>query len=437
MVGSRPNHDEHGGVKRTGRLCLAVAGGLFLAALPASGLPAVEFSQAIPGAAATPPLGWNSWNTFRCGINESLIEHTADAMVSSGMRDAGYRYVVVDDCWVASQRTSTGELQADPVRFPSGMRALGDYLHARGLLFGIYSSPSEATCAQTYGTYPGRTGSRGHEQIDASTFADWGVDYLKYDWCAPGAAVGEQRQAFNAMRDALRSTGRPIVYSINANSGIVGAVPGSSGSWRWTSSMSRATNDVVPAWRLGRGPYDYQGIADIIDSAALLTTQFGQGFWLDPDMLEVGVDGEPLNYPGLSTAESRTQLSMWAMMAAPLIAGNDLSTMSAETGRLLTNRGMLAIDQDPAGRTGEPLPGTEGSVWTRYLADGSVAIAFYNADVSDRVIDLDPSRLGQFGCIENVWAGTKSDLSGHMRANVAAHDTQLFRLTADCQLSSS
>jgi alpha-galactosidase len=154
-------------------------------------------------------------------------------------------------------------------------------------------------------------------------------------------------------------------------------------------------------------------------------------------MLEVGVDGGPLGYARLTTAESRTQLAMWAMMAAPFIAGNDLSTMSAETARLLTNRGLLAIDQDPGGRPGAPFPGTDGRIWTRTLADGSMAVAFYNADAGNRVIDLDPGRLGQFGCLENVWARTKSDITGHIRANVAAHDTELFRLTADCQLSSS
>ncbi|WP_255788530.1 glycoside hydrolase family 27 protein, partial [Mycobacteroides abscessus] len=176
---------------------------------------------AIAGLASTPPLGWNSWNVFGCNIDEQRIERTAQAMVSSGMRDAGYRYVVVDDCWFDPRRDASGELRANPARFPHGMKAVADFVHARGLLFGIYASPGEATCAQNGGSYPGRTGSRGHEIQDAQTFARWGVDYVKYDWCGPPADVDELVDSFTIMRDALRATGRPILYSINPNSGTV------------------------------------------------------------------------------------------------------------------------------------------------------------------------------------------------------------------------
>ncbi|WP_281283999.1 glycoside hydrolase family 27 protein [Nonomuraea deserti] len=163
-------------------------------------------------------MGWNTWNTFGCDINETLIKQTADALVSSGMRDLGYQYVVVDDCWFDPDRDPAGNLQANPSRFPGGMKALGDYLHARGLKFGLYQAPLDRTCAQYFGAYPGATGSLGHEVQDARQFAAWGVDYLKYDWCSPTGTIDDQVRTFAKMRDALAATGRPILYSINPNS---------------------------------------------------------------------------------------------------------------------------------------------------------------------------------------------------------------------------
>ncbi|HCS56564.1 MAG TPA: glycoside hydrolase family 27 protein, partial [Gordonia polyisoprenivorans] len=179
---------------------------------------------AIGGLPATPPMGWNSWNSFGCTITEQIVRAQADALVSSGMAAKGYRYVVVDDCWMAPDRNAGGQLVADPVRFPSGMAALADYVHARGLKFGIYAGAREKTCAQFGGTYPGTTGSGGHELTDARTFASWGADFVKYDWCSGDSAHDDQVASFTAMRDAIRSTGRPMVYSINPNSGIAGSV---------------------------------------------------------------------------------------------------------------------------------------------------------------------------------------------------------------------
>ena len=196
-------------------------------------------AEAAPGSPAlTPPLGWNSWNSFGCGVTESAIRQAADAMVSSGMKDAGYQYIVVDDCWFDPQRDSSGALRASSSKFPSGMKALGDYIHGRGLKFGIYQAPNEKTCAQGTGAHPGSTGSKGHEAQDARSFASWGVDYLKYDWCSGAGTRDEQIARFTVMRDAVRATGRPIVYSINPNS--YHAITGDKYDWGQVADLWRS-----------------------------------------------------------------------------------------------------------------------------------------------------------------------------------------------------
>ncbi|WP_189788726.1 glycoside hydrolase family 27 protein, partial [Streptomyces capitiformicae] len=205
-------------------------------------------AEAAPGSPAlTPPLGWNSWNSFGCGITEAQVRQAADTMVSSGMRDAGYQYVVVDDCWFDPERDAAGNLRANPTKFPSGMKALGDYIHSKGLKFGIYQAPNEVTCAQGVGTYPGRTGSKDHEAQDAATFASWGVDYLKYDWCSGSGTLSEQVARFTIMRDALRATGRPIVYSINSNS--FHAPTGDKYNWGEVADVWRTTEDLLDIWQ--------------------------------------------------------------------------------------------------------------------------------------------------------------------------------------------
>ena len=223
-----------------------------LAVLAAAGvvLPASPAAALDNGVARTPPMGWNSWNTFGCNINETLIRQTADAMVSSGLRDLGYQYVIVDDCWFNPNRDGAGNLQGDPSRFPSGMRALGDYLHVRNLKFGIYQVPADKTCAQYFGAYPGATGSRGHEVQDARQFAAWGVDYLKYDWCSPDGSIDDQVTTFAKMRDALAASGRPIVYSINPNS--IHAKTGPQRNWGDVANLWRTTEDITNAWNTGQ-----------------------------------------------------------------------------------------------------------------------------------------------------------------------------------------
>ena len=322
---------------------------------------------AIPGLAAVPPMGWNSWNSFGCGITEQIVRAQADALVSSGLRDAGYKYVIVDDCWAAPQRDASGRLQADPLRFPSGMAALGAYLHERGLLFGIYSGARDKTCTQYQGAYPGATGSGGHEVIDAQTFAGWGVDYLKYDWCSSNTSHDDQVSSFTAMRNALRDTGRRIVFAINPNSGVAGSVPGAQFDWGGTATTTRVTNDVTPAWSTANGPSGYQGIVNIVDAAGPLTARVKPGSFIDPDMLVVGSSG-------LTAAEQRTQMSMWSMMAAPLIAGNDLTNMSQQTLDTLRNAAIIAIDQDSRVVAGAMVD-DDPEVWSRAIGDKGLVIS--------------------------------------------------------------
>lgn len=361
---------------------------------------------AIAGVAMTPPMGWNSWNSFGCNISEQTVKAQADALVATGLRDAGYRYVVVDDCWAAPTRDAAGALRADPTRFPSGMAALADYVHERGLRFGLYSGASDKTCTQFQGTYPGATGSRGHERLDAQTFAGWQVDYLKYDWCSGDADSADQISAFTAMRDALRATGRPVVYSINPNSGVSGSVPGAEWDWGGVATMTRVTNDITPAWSTTGGPSGAQGIENIVDAVAPLAKRVRPGAYNDPDMMVVGVPATPR----LTVSQERTQMSMWAMMAAPLILGNDLTSMTGETLATLTNPAILAIDQDGRVSAGAQVD-NDPEVWARAIGSKGLAVSMTNRGDHPRSLSVPLESLGLTGDATvtgvDVWTGTR------------------------------
>ena len=380
---------------------------------------------AIPGLAAVPPMGWNSWNTFGCGITEQIVRAQADALVSSGLRDAGYKYVIVDDCWAAPQRDASGRLQADPLRFPSGMAALGAYLHERGLLFGIYSGARDKTCTQYQGTYPGATGSGGHEVIDAQTFAGWGVDYLKYDWCSSNTSHDDQVSSFTAMRNALRDTGRRIVFAINPNSGVAGSVPGAQFDWGGTATTTRVTNDVTPAWSTANGPSGYQGIVNIVDAAGPLTARVKPGSFIDPDMLVVGSSG-------LTAAEQRTQMSMWSMMAAPLIAGNDLTNMSQQTLDTLRNAAIIAIDQDSRVVAGAMVD-DDPEVWSRAIGDKGLVISLTNRSDHARTLSVSLGSVGLVGDASvtgvDAWTGRSFTAQhGELSVPVGVHDTAVLEI---------
>lgn len=306
--------------------------------------------------APTPPMGWNSWNKFGCEVSELLIREMADAMVESGMRDAGYEYVVIDDCWQMG-RDSLGNIIPDTEHFPSGMKALADYIHDRGFKFGIYSCAGSLTCQS-------RPGSRGYQFQDARTYAEWGVDYLKYDWCYNDGQKAEA--AYKTMSDAIKECGRPIVLSI--------CEWGESKPWEWAEGVGnlwRTTPDIRDIYQ---GVYDWGGLGvlDIIDKQVDLWKYAGPGHWNDPDMLEIGNGG-------MNPDEYKTHFSMWAMMAAPLMAGNDVRVMDELTKEILNNEDVIAVDQDLRGEQGRKfLDMGEHEIWAKPLSNGEVAVCFLN-----------------------------------------------------------
>ncbi len=327
-------------------------------------------AQKFEDLAQTPPMGWNSWNKFACDVNEKMLMQMADVIVESGMRDAGYEYIVVDDCW-HGERDSLGFIHENPEHFPSGIKALTDYIHSKGLKFGIYSCAGNTTCA-------GRPGSRGHEYQDALTYAQWGVDYLKYDWCDTDGLNAEA--AYTTMRDALYSAGRPILFSM--------CEWGGNKPWEWGTDvghMWRTTGDIYDCFdcEYSHGSWSSWGVMKILDMQKGIRTYAGPGHWNDPDMLEVGNGGMTVN-------EDRAHFSMWCMLAAPLIAGNDLTSMSEETLEILTNADAIAIDQDALGIQGFKFSAEDSvETWFKPLENGDWAVCFLNRSSKPAKIDFD------------------------------------------------
>jgi len=327
--------------------------------------------------ASTPPMGWNSWNKFGCNVSEDLIRQIADAMLASGMKDAGYQYVVVDDCWQV-ERDGNGNIVADPKHFPSGMKSLADYVHAKGLKFGLYSDAGTKTCE-------GRPGSRGYEFQDARQYAAWGVDYLKYDWCS--TSTQDARSSYEIMCAALDASGRAIVFSI--------CEWGTSRPWLWAKGVGnlwRTTGDITDKWE-GRNKWPdgsccSNGMLDILDLQVGLESFAGPGHWNDPDMLEVGNGG-------MTVAEYRAHFSLWAILAAPLIAGNDLRDMKPEIREILTHKEVIAVDQDPAGSQGRRVRKNGNlEVWSKRMQDGSRAVVLLNRGTEDGEISVSWEDLG-------------------------------------------
>ncbi|MGY3518610.1 glycoside hydrolase family 27 protein [Micromonospora sp. PTRAS2] len=376
------------------------------------------------GVGRTPPMGWNSWNTFGCNISEALIRQMADAMVNSGMRDAGYQYVVVDDCWMNPNRDSAGNLQGDPTRFPSGMKALGDYIHSKGLKFGIYQAPLDKTCAQYFNSYPGATGAMGHEAQDARQFAAWGVDYLKYDWCSPTGTINEQVNRFAIMRDALAATGRPILYSINSNS--IHEKTGPMRNWGDVANIWRTTEDITNAWNTGQTNGYPMGIQNIINVTVPLAGYARPGAFNDPDMMEVGRGG-------MNDTEMRSHFAMWAIMASPLIAGNDIRNMDSATQTILKNANLIAINQDTLGLQGTQVS-NDGTrrVLAKRLANGDVAVALFNQGSSTTTVSTTAAAIGKSGSsftLRDAWTNGTSTTTGTISASVPAHGTVVYRVS--------
>jgi alpha-galactosidase len=362
------------------------------------------------GLAMTPPMGWNSWNKFACNVSEDLIKSTADAMVSSGMKDAGYQYVVIDDCWQVS-RDRNGNIVADPQRFPSGIKALADYVHSKGLKFGIYSDAGSKTCQ-------GRPGGLGHEYQDALMYASWGVDYLKYDWC--NTTTQDAKASYANIRAALNATGRSIVLSI--------CEWGKNQPWLWGAQVGgnlwRTTDDIQDRWAgKKQWPGDgccSNGVTDIIDENVGLYSYAGPGHWNDPDMLEVGNGG-------MTMTEYRSHFSMWCLLAAPLMTGNDLRSMTPEIKSILTNREVITVDQDSLGSQGRRVwKDGDLEAWSKEMKDGSRAVVLLNRGGTEQEITVNWNQIGYPdhlpAAVRDLWAG--KDLGkfiGSFKAPVASH----------------
>ncbi|MFE9425082.1 glycoside hydrolase family 27 protein [Kitasatospora sp. NPDC006697] len=391
----------------TGALPLLLALLLPLAPAPLLGTAAAAESAPAGSApadlAATPPLGFNDWNAYGCNVSESLIKSTADAMHGNGMQAAGYQYVNIDDCWMTSTRDGSGNLVPDPVKFPDGIAGTAVYVHRLGLKLGIYEDGGMTTCA-------GYPGSLGHEAQDAAAFASWGVDYLKYDNCANQGISATSR--YTAMRDALHATGRPIVFGL--------CNWGEESVWTWGASLGnswRTTGDIAPT---------YDSMLGIFHATAGLGGFAGPGHWNDPDMLEVG--------NGMSATEDRTEFSLWAELAAPLIAGTDLTSASADTLALLTNRRVLAVDQDPLGRPGQLVAAGGGlDVLARPLAGGDVAVLLFDENATAATITTSTAAVGKTGAasytLTDLWSGAQRSTAGPISATVPGHGTVLYRVS--------
>ncbi len=388
------------------------------------GFVASAYAQKFEGLALTPPMGFNTWNTFASNIDEFMVKEIADTMVKNGMRDAGYNYIVLDDTWSAMERDAQGNLQAHPVKFPSGMKVVGDYLHARGFKFGIYNCAGTKTC----GGYPG---GWGHEFQDALKYAEWGVDYLKYDWCNSGTA--DPKDAYVRMRDALYAAKRPVVFSI--------CEWGHSKPWEWAKDVGhlwRTTGDIMDCYDCKqRWENGWKVILDLqfsqvqpADGQGNGIGQYaGPGHWNDPDMLEVGKEG-------LTFAESRAHFSLWCMLAAPLIAGNDVRKMTPEILAVMIDKEAIAIDQDPLGKEGWRFRADpRHEIWVRELSGGDWAVALLNTSSVEADLDIDFSHgwwfLGGERAIRDIWdkkdAGTTKQV---FKKHLASHDVAFLRLKA-------
>ncbi|MEU7176783.1 MULTISPECIES: NPCBM/NEW2 domain-containing protein [Streptomyces] len=362
------------------------------------------------GLAKTPPMGFNNWNSTHCRaeFNEEMVQGIADLFVAKGLKDAGYRYVNLDDCWALPARDAHGKLVPDPQRFPHGIKAVADYVHAKGLKFGIYTSAGTKTCSAV-----GLPGALGHESSDAQQFADWGVDYLKYDNCNNQGV--DARQRYRTMRDALQATGRPIVYSI--------CEWGENKPWEWASDVGhlwRTTGDIGDNW---------PSMLAILKQNLPLAPHAGPGHWNDPDMLEVGNGG-------MTDIEYRSHFSLWSMMSAPLLIGSDLRKASPATFEILDNKDVIALDQDALGKQAT-VHTSESGRWTvvKQLANGDRAVALFNeTDQPQRITttatDIGLPRAAGYR-LRDLWQHRDYHTAGTVSATVPAHGTTLYRVSAD------
>ncbi|WP_053990893.1 glycoside hydrolase family 27 protein [Mangrovimonas sp. TPBH4] len=381
-------------------------------------------AQKFDGLAETPPMGWNSWNTFGTNINEQLVKDIADKFVELGLKDAGYEYIVLDDGWMAKERDENGNLVPDPVKFPNGMKVVADYVHSKGLKFGLYNCAGSQTCA-------GYPGSRGYEYQDARSYASWDIDYLKYDWCNTEKLNAEG--AYMTMRDALKAAGRPVVFSI--------CEWGDNEPWKWAKDIGhlwRVTGDIINCWdcEVGHGSWSSWGIWKIIDMRKDIRGAAGPGHWNDLDMMEVG--------NGMTDAEDRSHFAMWSIMTSPLIMGNDLRSASKETIKTLSNKDVVAINQDALGIQGFRFTNENGiEIWLKPLENNAWAMVFVNMKNEEVEIDFDFSKHDIGDDVHGRMLEPKhnvynirdlfnhmnlGDTSKNMKAKIGVHDVLMIKL---------
>lgn len=374
--------------------------------------------------ALTPPMGWNSWNLFEDRVSEDLIKGVADAMAANGMRDAGYQYIIIDDYWVGG-RDSHNRLFPDPKRFPSGIKHLADYVHGKGLKLGIYSDAAELTCG-------GVTGSLNFEELDAQTFAEWGIDYLKYDYCNAPDDVTTAFTRYKKMGDALKKSGRPIVYAI--------CEWGQRKPWLWAKAAGghlwRTTFDSRDVWQSNHSWF--MGIMEILDLQEGIGRYNGPGGWNDPDLLMVGLYGKGKSssmgpdgkkYSGCNDTEYRTSFALWSILSAPIIVNLDLSNMNEATKNILLNKDLIAINQDKLGRSGEVILKKDGlQVFRKELSNGNVAILILNR--SEKAKEFSYSTAKELNLyapysIKDVFAG-KEFKAKELKGKLEAHGCKVY-----------
>ncbi|MGO9411882.1 MAG: glycoside hydrolase family 27 protein [Spirochaetia bacterium] len=378
--------------------------------------------------ANTPPMGWNSWNGFGPRVSEDLVRQTADSLVSLGLRDLGYRYVVIDDCWALRERGRNRELVPDPERFSLGMRPLADYVHGLGLKLGIYSDAAELTCA-------GYPGSFGFEDQDAALWASWGIDFLKYDYCHAPQDQATAIERYTRMGEALKKTGREILYSICEWGGRNPHL------WarRAGGHMWRATPDVLDSWTdvwVEKSNWTGIGIDSAIEAAAALSEYGGPGGWNDLDMLVVGLHGSgSIPGEGATLREYRTQMSLWCMLCSPLMIGCDLRSREGPVREILSNPELIAVNQDPLGRPAVRVRRIgQQEIWRKPMEDGSIVVALLNrgATVADMALRAaDAGVLDSFrGTVRDLWKReVVAEYSPAFARTVQPHETVVLRLT--------
>ncbi|QKW10288.1 NPCBM/NEW2 domain-containing protein [Streptomyces sp. NA04227] len=415
------------GPHRRGAVAAAVAGVLCASALasPAFAAPAPQRDAAeAPAAQApadddhlalTPPMGFNNWNSTHCRaeFNEQMVKGMADLFIEKGLKDAGYKYINLDDCWALPERNAEGKLVPDPKRFPNGIKAVADYVHSKGLKFGIYTSAGTKTCSDI-----GFPGGLGHEYSDAQQFADWGVDYLKYDNCNNEGVDAKQR--YTTMRDALKATGRPMVFSI--------CEWGQNKPWEWAKGVGqlwRTTGDISDNWG---------SMLSIMKKNLPLDEYAGPGAWNDPDMLEVGNGG-------MTDTEYRTHFSMWSVMAAPLLIGSDLRKAPQSAFDILSNKEVIAVDQDKLGKQGKVLSSENGRwVVAKEMSDGSRVVALFNESDQSQYLSTTAEKAGLPEAdgyrVRDLWKHKDTHTSGTIAATVPAHGTVLVRVSPEADWAS-